>query len=102
MKLLAVFFKWKMETIGYLEKFYTYKVASLPLEVTLRHCFIAVNGDPDGRKVQTGLADWVDRACDMGRFLEFSIPVVACNIPNPSFIPAYPMSLILIFLEDFV
>jgi hypothetical protein len=26
-----------METIGYLEKFYIYKVASLPLEVTLRH-----------------------------------------------------------------
>jgi hypothetical protein len=27
-----------METIGYIEKFYIYKVASLPLEVTLRHC----------------------------------------------------------------
>jgi hypothetical protein len=29
-----------METIGYLEKIYIYKVASLPLEVTLRHCFL--------------------------------------------------------------
>jgi hypothetical protein len=28
-----------METIGYLEKFYIYKVASLPLEVTLRHWY---------------------------------------------------------------
>jgi hypothetical protein len=36
MKLLAVF-KWKLETKGYPEKFYIYKVASLPLEVTLRH-----------------------------------------------------------------
>jgi hypothetical protein len=28
-----------METIGYAEKFYIYKVASLPLEVTLRHYY---------------------------------------------------------------
>jgi hypothetical protein len=28
-----------MQTIGYLEKFYMYKVASLPLEVTLRHWY---------------------------------------------------------------
>jgi hypothetical protein len=28
--------------------------------------FIADNGDPGGRKFQTGLADWVDRTCHMG------------------------------------
>jgi hypothetical protein len=31
-----------METIGYVEKFYIYKVASLPLEVTLRHWLLDI------------------------------------------------------------
>jgi hypothetical protein len=37
--------------------------------------FIADNGDPNGRKVQTRLANWVGRTCHIGRLLVFSIPI---------------------------
>jgi hypothetical protein len=35
---------------------------------------ITDKGDPNGRNIQTGLANRVCRACHMGRFLIFPIP----------------------------
>jgi hypothetical protein len=40
-----------METIGYLEKFYIYKVASLPLEVTLRHWYVSFSYMASANKI---------------------------------------------------
>jgi hypothetical protein len=40
MQVLAILFEMEIESIGYLEKFCIYKVASLPLVVMLRPCWI--------------------------------------------------------------
>jgi hypothetical protein len=69
---------------------------SSPWDVDL----IADNGDPDGRNVQTGLVNRVDRASHMGRFFVFPIPAVGFNIQNPSFVPANFMTLFVGMLRD--
>jgi hypothetical protein len=60
---------------------------------------ITDQGDPDGRNVQTELADWIGYACHMGRLFVLSIPAVTTNFQNPSIIPAYSMTLFLGMLD---
>jgi hypothetical protein len=42
-------------------------------------------GGPDGRDIQTGLADRVFQTRHTGRFLVFPMPAVAFNQQNPDF-----------------
>jgi hypothetical protein len=68
---------------------------------------IADKGDPDGRNVQTGLAYQIGYHAIWADSLYFPYLPLSFNFQNPSFIPAYPLTLfigifelILIFLED--
>jgi hypothetical protein len=64
---------------------YIWRTCQIILAVPLNSNLTADNGDPYGRYIQTGLADWVGKKCHMGRFLIFPIPVVPVH-PTPKLI----------------